>query len=263
MSGIDSYGDWARKHPQVVKTDHEVELMAKAGKICAEAFKTVLQKVNPGITCKELDEIARHEILKRKALSSFMTVDEYKWTICTTVNDEVVHGIPTKRVLEEGDILGIDMGACFGGYHSDMALTVPVGKIPNSTKIFLKKGQSVLKEAITQAKVGSTIGNISSTIQKLIEKSGYSVVKSLTGHGIGRLLHEDPMIPGFGKQNTGPKILENMVLAVEVIYTQGSGEVKLDPNGWTIRSKDNTLGGLFEQTIVVKKNGPIVLTPYL
>lgn len=248
---------------QYQKTDEEVEIMKKSGEICAKALKRVLENIKPGIKCSELDEIARKEIESLGAKSSFKTVDSYQYTICTTINDQVVHGVPTDRVLQEGDIVGIDIGALYQGYHSDLAVTIPVGKIPNETLKFLKIGKQALNGAISQARIGNTIGDISASIQKSIEYAGYSIVKNLTGHGIGRKLHEEPMVPGFGKRGTGLKLNENMTLAIEVIYTQGSGEVEVEDDNWTISSKDKSLGGLFEQSVVIKKNGPIVLTPYL
>ncbi len=245
------------------KTDKEIELMKKSGEIAAKALKKVLENVKPGVTCRQLDDIAREEIEKSGAKSSFMTVDDYKWTICATVNDEVVHGIPTERKLEEGDILGIDIGALYKGFHSDTAISVPVGYISADKQKFLEVGKKTLKEAIKEAKVGGKIGDVSETIQNMIEEAGYSIVKNLTGHGVGKSLHEDPMVPGFGKKGTGPNIVENMTIAIEVIYTEGSGEVKLDDDNWTISSSDGSLGGLFEQTVAIKNSGPIVLTPYL
>lgn len=246
-----------------VKTKEELELMKISGIICAQALKKVLENVKPGVTCRELDNIARQEIEKRGATSSFMTVEGYKYTICTTINEQVVHGIPTARKLEEGDILSIDIGALYKGYHSDLAITVPVGKITKDTQTFIDTGKQTLKLALKQVEVGNRIGDISASIQEGIENAGYSIVKSLTGHGVGTGLHEDPMIPGYGKKGTGPVIQENMTLAVEVIYTKGSGEVGVERDNWTITSADGSLGGLFEQTIAVKRSGPIVLTPYL
>lgn len=251
-----------KNQPTYVKTGEEIELMKISGKICSEVLKKVIEKVKIGVSCKNLDEIARNEIGKRGAGSSFMTVDDYRWTICTTVNEEVVHGTPKKRKLQEGDILGIDIGALYKGYHSDMAVSLGVGKIAEEKQKFLEVGKKTLKWAIDKARIGNRIGDISWAVQDGIESRGYSVVRNLTGHGIGKELHEDPIVPCFGKKGTGPKILENMVLAIEVIYTQGAGEVKLGKDGWTISSSDGSLGGLFEQTIAITKNGPIVLTPY-
>ncbi|KKR78029.1 MAG: Methionine aminopeptidase [Candidatus Curtissbacteria bacterium GW2011_GWA1_40_9] len=246
-----------------VKTNEEIEIMKKSGKICAQALRKVLDNVKVGISCNTLDIIAQEEVEKLGATPSFKTVEDYKYTICTTVNAQVVHGLPTNRILQDGDIIGIDIGALYNGFHSDLAISVPVGKITKDEQKFLDIGKNTLQKAINEAKVGNRIGDISATIQEVIEGAGYSIVKSLTGHGIGKELHEEPMIPGFGKKGTGSKILENMTIAIEVIYAQGSGEVGLEKDNWTISTKDNSLGGLFEKTIAVKGGGPIVLTPYL
>jgi len=252
-----------RNSPSIVKTNEEIALMKMSGQICAQVLKIILKNVKVGISCRDLDIIAQEEINKRKAAASFMTVDDYKWAICTTVNEQVVHGIPKDRILKNGDILGIDIGVFSKGFHSDMAITVPIGEVKDNVKKFLSVGKSALVNAIRQTKVGNRIGDISATIQEQVEKAGFSIVKNLTGHGIGRTLHEEPMIPGFGKKATGAKILENMVLAIEVIYAQGSGDAKLEEDNWTISTIDGSLASLFEQTVAVTKSGPIVLTPYL
>ncbi len=248
---------------RLTKEPQEIELMKKSGAICAKALSEVLKHVKPGVKCSQLDDIAQAEIESQGASSSFMTVDDYKWTICTTINDQVVHGIPTNRVLCDGDVLGIDIGALYKGYHSDQAISVPVGTISKDTEDFLKIGKETLIEAISNAVVSNNIGDISATIQGKIEAAGYNVVKNLTGHGIGTELHEEPIIPCFGKPGKGPKIQKNMTLAIEVIYARGSAEVILEKDNWTISTKDGTLGGLFEQTILVTDNRPIIMTPYL
>lgn len=237
--------------------------MKQAGQICAEALKSVLAEVKAGVSCAYLDQIAEKEIESRGAFSSFKTVDDYKWTTCTTINEQVVHGIPTDYRLKDGDVLGIDIGAYFRGFHSDMAISVPVGKVAESAKKFLDVGRETLKKAISKAMPSARIGDISQTIQEGVEKAGFAPVRILTGHGVGRELHEEPMVPCFGEKGTGSAILENMVLAIEVIYTEGSAELKLEKDNWTFSTKDGSLGGLFEQTIAVTKSGPIVLTPYL
>src|SRR3989344_4019971 len=223
-------------YPKLVKSENEIELMKISVKISAQVLKKVLENVKIGVTCFALDKIARQEIEKKGATPSFMTVDDYKWTICTTVNQQVVHGIPNKQPPKNGDILGVDIGALYHGCHSDMAITIPIGKVSPAVEKFLEVGKKTLEKAISCAKIGN---------------------------GIGRELHEEPMVPGFGKSKTGPKILRNMVLAIEVIYTQGSGEVKLEKDNWTISSVDGSLAGLFEQTVLITADGPIVLTPYL
>lgn len=246
-----------------IKTDEEIKTMKKSGEICAKALREVLTHVKPGVTCRELDNIARKKIESLGAKSSFKTVDDYQWTICTTINDQVVHGIPTDRRLEDGDILGIDIGALYQGFHSDQAITVLVGMAAPKTLQFLTVGKRTLEKAINCAKIGNRIGDVSATIQQSIEGAGFNVVKNLTGHGVGRQLHEDPMIPCFGRAGRGPKIEKNMTLAIEVIYARGSGEVVLEKDNWTIATKDGSLGGLFEQTIAVTEKEPIILTPYL
>lgn len=245
------------------KTEEEIKLMKISGIIAAKALKKVLENIKLGITALELDDIAQKEIEKNGATPSFMTVEDYKWTTCITFNEQVVHGIPTERKLTNGDIVSVDLGALFEGYHSDMAITVPLGTISQSTSAFVKTGEIALKKAIAQAKVGNTIGDISSTLQEIIEGAGYSIVKNLTGHGVGTQLHEEPMVPGFGKSGVGPKLKEGMTLAIEAIYAQKKGDIILEKDGWTLSTEDGSLGGLFEQTILIQKNGPIVLTPYL
>ena len=246
-----------------VKTEKEIEIMKQAGQICAEALKSVLLEVKVGVSCAFLDQIAQKEIESRGASSSFKTVDDYKWTICTTINEQVVHGIPTDYKLKDGDVLGIDIGAQFQGFHSDMAISVPVGNVGENAKKFLDVGRETLKKAISKAMPGARIGDISQTIGDNVEKAGFMPVRILTGHGVGSELHEEPMVPCFGKNGTGPAILANMVLAIEVIYTEGAAELKLEKDNWTFSTKDGSLGGLFEQTVAVTKAGPIVLTPYL
>lgn len=247
----------------LIKTRRQIELMKISGKICTKALKEVLDHLQPNVKCIDLDRIAQKSIERQGAAASFTTVDTYQWTTCITINEQVVHGIPSDRQIKNGDIVSIDIGAIYKGFHSDMAITVPVAKIAPNLQKFLQIGQKTLHSAIAQARVGNTIGDISATIQEMIEGASYSVVKSLTGHGIGRQLHEEPPVPGFGKAGTGLKIRQNMTLAIEVIYAQGSGEVFLENDGWTITTKDGSYAGLFEQTIAVTGNGPIVLTPYI
>lgn len=237
--------------------------MIISGHITAIALKRVLANLNKNVLFSQLDKIAHDFILSAGAQPSFTTVDDYQYTTCITKNSEVVHGIPRPIPANDGDIISVDIGVVYKGLHSDVATTVPVGRIRASTRKFLDVGESTLRRSIDQARVGNTIGDISSTIGENLQSAGYSVVKSLTGHGVGYKLHEEPMIPGFGKKHTGAKIKEGMTLAIEVIYAQGSGEVFCQKDGWTIATVDGSLAALFEQSILVTKNGPIVLTPYL
>lgn len=237
--------------------------MAKAGQIAASALRQIAKNVRPGVKVNDLDKIADEKIKSFGAESSFKKVNGYQYTICTTPNDWVVHGIPENYVLKEGDILGVDLGAYFEGFHSDLAYTFPVGKVSDERRKFLATGEKALQAAVKKVKIGGRIGDISETIQHTVERAGYSVVKELVGHGVGRNLHEDPLVPGIGKKDTGEKIEEGIVLAVEVIYNQGKPQVQLLPDGWSIATKDGLLAGLFETTVAATKKKPLVLTKYV
>ena len=244
-----------------IKSDSQISYITKSGQISAYAMKKVLTQIKPGITTLELDKIANDEIKKLGGEISFQTVESYPYTICATVNDDVVHGLPTTYKLKEGDVVGIDLGAIYKGWHSDMAETVSVGEIPQKISNFLKVGKKALNLALKKAIVGNRIGDISFAIQTTVESAGFSIVRELTGHGVGRRLHEDPIIPGIGKFNTGKPIEKGMTIAIEVIYTMGRPEVVYkNDDGWTISTKDNSLAGLFERTVLVTDHQPIVLT---
>ncbi len=242
-----------------VRSAGELDLMRKSGQISAKALKATLNAIKPGVSLFDLEQVAEREILKYGGESSFKTVPGYHWTSCLTINDEVVHGIPRDIKLKEGDILGIDLGAMYQGWHTDCAWSVVVGGGGNN---FLEVGEKALWAGVNQAIEGNRIGDISETIQQIVEGGGYSIVRSLVGHGIGQALHEEPEVPGFGKKGTGLELKAGMTLAVEVIYTSGSGQVYLSDDGWTIASKDKSLGGLFEMSIIVGKEYPEVLTDW-
>jgi methionyl aminopeptidase len=243
-----------------LKNSKEIEIMRKAGQITAEALREVEKNIKIGVSTRKLDQLADTYIKEAGAESSFKKVNGYKHTICTTQNDWVVHGIPGNYVLGDGDVVGVDIGAYYKGYHSDMAHTYMIGDVDSAKKRFLETGEKTLWRAITEAKVGNKVGDISDVIQTGIEGAGYSVVKELVGHGVGKELHEDPLVPGIGKKGTGPDIKEGMVLAIEIIYNFGKPQVVLLKDGWTIATKDRDISGLFERTIAVTKKGPVVLT---
>lgn len=251
-----------------LKTAKEIETMAEGGEILSSVMRKVINRVEPGMKTSEIDRIAENEILARKAKPSFKMVPGYKWATCLTLNDEVVHGIPGDKKVKKGDILGIDMGVYYGGFHTDMSRTIEIngkGQMANGkNNVFLKTGEFALKKAINEAKPGNRVGHISQVIQSTIESSGYSVVRELTGHGIGHKLHEDPMIPGFLDQEMEktPLLKAGMVIAIEVIYNQGSPRVALCSDGWTIKTKDDKISALFEGTVAVTASGPFVLTKY-
>lgn len=243
-----------------LKTSEEIKIMRKAGRIAARVMRGVKKSIRPGVKTRQLDKIVEETIKKLGAESSFKKVKGYYNSICTTPNDLVVHGIPGDYSLKEGDILGIDLGAYFQGFHSDMSETFAVGKISAEREKFLFCGKRALADAIKQVRIGNHIGDISNAIQSIVEKSGYSIVREFVGHGIGRKLHEDPVIPGRGEKGSGSVIEEGLVLAVEVIYNQGGHQVKMLRDGWTIATKDGTASGLFESTVTASKNGPLLLT---
>lgn len=243
-----------------LKTNQEIAVMEEGGRRLARVLAGVLKQVKPGVTKVILDQIAEKEIKNQEGLPSFKMVPDYHWSTCITINNEVVHGIPGNQEIKAGDIVGVDVGTFYQGFHTDVSWTMEVES--NKKSQFLEAGQSALKKAIQEAQVGKYIGDISRIIQTVIEGAGYSPVRVLTGHGIGRKLHEDPAIPGFlqGGVNQTPKLRAGMTLAIEVIYNQGSPEVVLGDDGWTIFTKDGKISALFEQTVAITENGPLILT---
>ncbi len=245
-----------------LKTDEEIAKMRAGGRILAEVLEKVKERVKPGVTTLELDELA-DKLISEKGEPSFKHVGDYKWATCMCVNEVVVHGIPDNYKLKEGDILGIDLGMIYQGFHTDMSWTLSVGEEKDEVKRFLNTGKEALKKAISEAKVGNRVGHISQAIGKTITRGGYSPVKALVGHGIGRNLHEEPQIPCFlrGRLEETPLLKAGMTIAIEVIYNQGKPEVVYRNNdGWTIQTVDNSLSGLFEETVAILPSGPDVLT---
>lgn len=241
------------------RNTYELDLMRKSGVISAQALKRALDSIAVGVTELELDNIAKEEIYKLGGDLSYKSVPNYKYATCITVNDEVVHGIPTERKIQDGDIVSIDLAVEFKGWHTDCAWSILVGK-DLEKKRFLKIGEKALREGIDQAVAGNRIGDISYTIQDTVEKGGYQVVRSLVGHGIGRSLHEEPEIPCFGKRGAGPILLSGATLAIEVIFAKGSSQLSLQKDGWTFKTADGGWGGLFEMTVIVGKKEAEVLT---
>jgi len=261
-----------------IKTKKDIEIMAEGGRKLAKVMQAIKKKVAPGISTRELDKLAELLIKKEGGIPSFKMVKGYKFATCMCVNDCVVHGIPADYRLKEGDILGIDIGMHYKGFHTDMAWTVKVQSSKPSTRAqaegfkvqsdrldrFLETGRFALDQAIKKARIGNYVGDISKAIQETIEGKGHSVVRQLVGHGVGKKLHEEPQIPGFSKgeiKNT-PLLQEGMTLAIEIIYNLGKPEVvyKNKQDRWTIVTKDKSLSGLFEDTVAITKSGPIVLT---
>lgn len=254
--------------------EKKIEKMTIGGKMLSEVLWEVLSHVKPGVSELELDALAEKLILKKGGYPGFKKVKGYHHTVCVSTNDVVVHGVPSSYTLKEGDVIGIDCGVFYEGYHTDMSETVvvkssnlPAGKaglkVQSDTEKFLNTGKKALEEAIKQAKIGNRVGNISQTIQTIVEGGGYSIVRSLVGHGVGKKLHEEPQIPGYleEKIEKTPLLKEGMTIAIEVIYNMGKADVTYgNSDGWTISTKDGSLSGVFERTIAVTKDGPVVLT---
>lgn len=250
------------------KTPEEIEVMRQGGKILGEVLREVLRNVSPGVSEVELDSLADRLITEKGGQPAFKKVKGYKNATCISTNNVVVHGIPTNRKLEIGDIIGIDCGVFYKGFYTDMSETVRVrksefGDQKDEIDRFLAIGKRALEEAIKIAVVGNRIGDISKTIQDIVEGEGYSVVRSLVGHGVGRQLHEDPEVPGFlnRKLENTPLLAVGMTIAIEVIYNMGNPEVSYRSNdGWTIVTADSSPSGLFERTIAITNKEPEILT---
>lgn len=250
------------------RNSYEQNLMRKSGEIAAKALKRSLEVAKVGVSGLKVDEVTQREIYKLGGDLSYKTVPGYKYATCITVNDEVVHGVPTARKFVVGDLVSVDLAVMYKGWHTDCAWSILVGESVDQSadvmekKKFLKVGEEALRDGISQAVDGNRVGNISAAIQKRVEGAGYSVVRSLVGHGVGKSLHEDPQIPGVGSAGTGMMLRDGMSLAIEVIYTKGNYELVLDGDGWTFRTVDGSWGGLFEMTVIVGKNKAEVLTDW-
>lgn len=244
-----------------LRNTYELTLMRKSGEISAKALKRALKEVKVGVSELEVDKITESEIYKLGGSLSYKTVPNYKFATCITVNEQVVHGIPTDRKFVSGDLVSVDLAAAFKGWHTDCAWTILVGKDLEKEK-FLLVGEQALWEAIAQAVDGNRVGDISYAIQAKVERAGYQVVRSLVGHGIGRSLHEEPEIPGYGMKGTGMILKAGMSLAIEVIYAKGTHEVVLQEDGWTFKAADGSWAGLFEMTVIVGKEKAEILTDW-
>jgi methionyl aminopeptidase len=248
-----------------IKTPQEIKIMQTGGQMLAETLREVCANVRPGVSELELDAMADKLIQEKGGEPGFKKVEGYHHATCISTNEVVVHGIPSQRFLKEGDIIGIDCGVFYKGFHTDMSETVHVGQSKSDAiDKFLKVGKQALEEGIRQAKPGNHVGDISKAIQDIVEvQNGYSVVRSLVGHGVGKELHEDPEVPGYlqGKIEKTAELKEGMVIAVEVIYNMGGPDLAFANNdGWTLQTKDGSFAGLFERTLAITANGPLIIT---
>lgn len=243
-----------------LKNNHEIDLMRKAGRIVAETLLIVEDNIKPGITTAELNRIAEEFIIKSGAKPSFKGLYGFPASLCISVNDEVVHGIPGEYILRDGDIVSIDCGACFNGFNGDAARTFPVGDISIDAEKLIEVTKNSFFEGIKFAQVGNRLTDISYEIQNYVEASGFSVVRDYVGHGIGRSVHEDPEVPNFGKPGRGPKLVEGMVLAIEPMVNAGNYKVKTLKNKWTVVTSDRSLSAHYENTVAILPDGPDILT---
>ncbi|NLL53363.1 MAG: type I methionyl aminopeptidase [Peptococcaceae bacterium] len=243
-----------------LKNKEQLEKMRTAGRIVAETLEIMKEMVKPGVTTEELDRAAEQYIRKCQAIPAFKGYNGFPATLCTSVNEEVVHGIPGLRALKNGDIISIDCGALYDGYYGDSAITLPVGEISLECQELLKVCEESLKLGIAQAFKGNRLFDISYAIQSHVEKNGMSVVRDYVGHGIGRKMHEEPQVPNFGKPGRGPRLEIGMALAIEPMVNLGGYQVETLKDNWTVITKDRRASAHFEHTVVITENGPEILT---
>ena len=239
----------------IFKTPEEVEVMAKASRMVAEALQILKKEVRAGISTDELDRIAEDAIRSRGGVPAFKGYRNYPKTLCASVNDQVVHGIPSGRRLMDGDIIGLDLGAIVGGFYGDSAVTVPVGAVSPEVQRLIRVTEEALLLGIEQAVVGNRLSDISHVVQAHVEAAGFSVVTEFVGHGIGRQLHEEPQVPNYGKPGQGPRLQPGMVLAIEPMVNMGKSPVRILDDRWTAVTQDGSLSAHFEHTIAVQAKG--------
>ncbi len=248
----------------ILKSAREIEVMRRANVIVAEILQQLKEAVAPGVTTLDLDRIAEELTYKNNAKPAFKGYAVggrvYPYSLCTSVNEEVVHGMPSKRVLNEGDILGMDFGVIVDGFYGDSAVTVAVGRVSDAAERLMQVTRDSLYRGIDELREGKRLGDLSSAIQTMVEGAGFSVVREFVGHGIGKKLHEEPPIPNYGESGRGPRLMEGMVLAIEPMVNAGNPEVELKEDGWTAVTKDRSLAAHFEHSVAITKNGPDILS---
>jgi len=247
-----------------IKSAREIEVMRRANVVVAEVLQELKKKVAPGVATLELDELAEELTYKKKATPAFkgyqMAGRVYPRSLCASINDEIVHGIPSSRTLKEGDIIGLDYGVIYQGYYGDSAVTVGVGKVSEEAERLLRVTEEALYRGIEQLKDGERMGKLSSAIQQTAESAGFSVVRSFVGHGIGKRLHEEPPVPNYGPADSGLRLRQGMVLAIEPMVNMGGYGVKMKDDGWTAVTSDGSLSAHFEHSVAITENGPYILS---
>lgn len=243
-----------------LKSPQELSLMREAGHVVAETIRELKRTIEPGMKTKELDAIASRHIARMGAKPSFKGYRGFPATICVSLNAEIVHGIPGDRVIQDGTIVSMDVGAVVGGFHGDSAVTVGVGTISSEAERLIEVTRLALEKGIQQALAGNRIGDISQAVQEHAEAFGYGVVREYVGHGIGRALHEEPSVPNFGEPGKGPSLRPGMVIAIEPMLNIGGWETQVQPDDWTVVTADGTLSAHFEHTVAITEAGPEILT---
>ena len=243
-----------------LKSAHEIELMRRAGKITAAARALARDMVKPGVTTQQIDKAVYHFIKSQGAVPSFLNYNGYPASVCVSVNDEIIHGIPGKRVLQEGDIVSVDVGAYIGGFHGDCAGTYPCGQVSDEAMDLIRVTQQSFFEGLKFAREGYRLSDISHAVQEYAESRGYSIVREYVGHGIGRRMHESPEVPNFGAPGHGPRLLRGMTIAVEPMVNAGSAAIRQMSDGWTVKTADGKNAAHYENTILITDGDPELLT---
>lgn len=243
-----------------IKTKEEIEIIKEGGKILASVIKELEKMAKPGVKTIDLDRAAEALILSCGAKPAFKGYLDFPYSLCVSLNENVVHGFPSDYVLKDGDILKLDLGVLYKGFNTDMAVTVPIGKISFEAKRLINVTKKALRLGIKKAKVGNTIGDIGNTIQRFVEDQKFGVIRDLCGHGIGKEVHEDPKVPNFGKRGEGEKLIEGMVICIEPMVSMGDYNIKKSSDGYGYATKDNSLAAHFEHTIAITNSGPKILT---
>ncbi len=244
----------------ILKQPDDIDKARASSRIVAEVLSVLRERIKPGVTTRELDKIAEGVTEKRGAKPAFKGYRGYPYSLCASVNEEVVHGMPSGRVLKEGDIIGLDFGVYYQGFYGDAAVTLPVGRVSEEAARLMRVTEQSLYAAIDQASSGNRLGDISAAVQETAESAGYSVVRDFVGHGIGRNMHEDPQIPNFGKKGRGIELQTGMILAIEPMVNAGRYRVKILPDGWTVITEDGSLSAHFEHSVAITDNGPEILS---
>ncbi len=244
----------------ILKLPEEIEKARASNRIVAEVLSRLRDKVKPGVKTKDLDKFAEEIAEKRGARPAFKGYHGYPHSLCISINEVVVHGMPSDRVLQEGDIVGLDFGVCYQGFYGDATITLPVGRVTDKALRLMQVTEQSLYTGIEQAVNGNRLGDISAAVQKVVEDAGYSVVRDFVGHGIGKNLHEEPQVPNFGQRGRGIELKRGMILAIEPMVNEGHYKVQIQPDGWTVVTKDGSLSAHFEHSIAITDNGPDILS---